>query len=161
MEEKQSQIGNNKETQRWGTARKYFPPWARGTVEEVVLPEPRDQEHLVEAEAMDETQPCQRRHPRQEWEETSLSLPAAHAGQSPFQASHWPNSATDLGTWEMQTIGISPHHPTQYRAGRWKEKKWIWEQKCPRLSQKQGLCIDINRSVRARRKVAGWGKGRS
>lgn len=111
MEEKQSQIGNNKETQRWGTARKYFPPWARGTVEEVVLPEPRDQEHLVEAEAMDETQPCQRCHPRQEWEETSLSLLAAHADQSPFQASHWPNSATDLGAWEMQTIAISPHHP--------------------------------------------------
>ena len=98
--------------------------------------------------------------PRQEWEETYFSLPATHAEQSPFWASHWPNSATDLGVWEMQITGISPHPSTQYRAGMGKEKKCIWEQKSPRLTQKERLCIPSDRSFRTGRKVTGWEKGR-
>lgn len=97
--------------------------------------------------------------PRREWEEAYSSLPATYAEQSPFQASHWPNSATDLGVWEMQITGISPHPSTQYRAGMGKEK-CIWEQKSPRLTQKERLCIHSDRSFRAGRKVTGWEKGR-
>lgn len=52
-----------------------------------------------------------------EWgEEISWSLPASHVLQSPFCASPWPNSATDVGAQEMQTARISPHpDPIQSR----------------------------------------------
>lgn len=159
MEKKEGQIGNSEELQRWATARKHFSSWARRTVEEVVLPKPRDQEHWWKLKsckilALPEVPP------RQEWEETYFSLPATHAEQSPFQASQWPNSATDPGVWEMQITGISPHPSTQYRAGMGKEKKCIWGQKSPTLTQKEKLCIHSDRSFRPGRKVTGWETGR-
>lgn len=162
MEEKWSQIRDYEETQRLANTRKYFHPWARGTMEggsvawtqrlgrlslgswsrgwDTALPE------LMPKAGNKETHP----HPSPPpvLLISLLCLPLA-------KLSHGYGSLRNADHMDQ------PSPPTQYKAGSGREEKWIWGQTGPGLAQKQGLFIHSDRSVIVRRKVAGCGEGKS
>lgn len=161
-EEKGSQIRGCAETQRLANTRKYFHPWARGTMEGGSVAWTQrlgslsagSWSHGWDTGLLELTPKAgnEERHPHPSPPPglliSLLCLPLA-------KLSHRYGSLRNADHVDQ------PSPPTQYKAGSGRAEKWIWGQTGPGHAQKQGLFIHSDRSVRVRRKVAGCGEGKS